>query len=399
MIKIILLFIMFLTIVKADRFNAYLLIDDCFCNYENSNGEVKKSTLTRTIINTDYLKIFNKNKFVVSVNYTGFNKSSYNNKYKIPIGDFHVLNATNFYYSRKLLNDFIFTIGIINYKTPRFNNNTIYNSINGIGIYGLIDFELESCLITYKKKNFDITTGVISKGKYVDTTYVLNTNNHTDLTSKLLKAFNGSNGYVTIINYKQNDKLSYSFNYYNYKEFIYNIKSKTLNLVGFETKYDRTSTVGDMFYGILSISKTNGDSSGFKKIDKPNKISNKYYGKYKTNGYNLLLGYNYTIDEFYGKHSMMLGCEYKYSSDGYDNIAIGAPFSLNNGGAVGSTIKLYGIYTVNRNFLLNIMYGKYINGTNKVTMLHGIPLTKPIDSNTHGAVKSDVFNMGLIYKF
>jgi len=399
MIKIILLFIIFLTMVKADRLNTYLLVDDCFCKYKKSNGEVKKSTIIRTIINTDYLKIFNKNKIVVSVNYTGFNRSSYNSKYKIPIGDFDALNVTNLYYSRKLPGDFIFTMGIINYKTPRFNNNTIYNGVNGIGIYGLIDFELESCLLTYKKKNFDITAGTISKGMYLNTAFVLDTNNHTDSASKLLKAFNGSNGYVAIVNYKQDDELNYSFNYYNYKEVIYNVKSKTLNLVGFEAKYDRTSTVGDILYGVLSYSKTNGDSSGFKEMDKFNKVSNSYYGKYKTNGYNLLLGYNYTIDEFYKKHSLMLGCEYKHSSGGYDNIAIGTPFSSNNGGAIGNTIKLYSIFTVNRNFLVNVMYGRYINNTNKVTMIHGIPLTKSIDDGGYGVIKSSVFNIGFIYKF
>jgi len=399
MIKVLIFLVLAAVVTNADRLNSYLLVDDAYGSYEKADGVKDKDTLTRTIINMDYLMLRGKNKFVISANYTGFNKRSYNNKYKIMIGDFDVLNTTNFYYSRMLTNNFVFTIGIVNYKTPNFNNNTIYNSINGIGIYGLVDFELESCLLTYRTNKFDVTTGTISKGKYTDTAYVLDTNDHTQQSSKLLKAFNGSSGYVLLANYKHNDELTFSFNYYHYNEVLLKVNSKTLDLVGFETKYDRSTTVGDILYGIVSYSNTKGDSTGFKTIDPPAPISNKYYGEYETHGYNILLGYNYTIDEFINKHSLLVGLEYKYSSDGYDSMTIGSPFSLNNGGAIGSTVKAYSIYTINRNFLINVMYANYINGTGKTTMIHGIPLTTKINDRTYGGVKASVFSMGLIYKF
>jgi hypothetical protein len=380
--------------------DTYLLYDKAVGYGITSQDETKTCSTGKTVLKTDILYLKDNNKLVLGVNYTGISDYCYNNKYKIPIGKFDVLNVTDLYYSRALFNNLIVTAGIVNFETGSFNNTGLYNAINGIGIYGLVDFELEALLLSYRTKHAIITAGAISKGKYTETAYVLKTNDNTDYSHDILNAFNGSNGYALLINSMITSELTLDFNFYKYNEILMGIKSKKLYLAGLDLKYDRTETLGDVFYLVLSASRTKGDSTEFREHDNGGyPYSNAYYGKYDVNGYSAIAGYAKTFDSMFFNREIQLGIEGKYVSCGYDNLSVGMPISIEINSALGWSYKTYLIATIKRNFLFKFVYGEYLNGTNKTTQLHGVPVTSTIDDKTLTSKSMRAFSFGFIYKF
>jgi len=380
--------------------NTYLLMDKAVGYYNSpiDDGDRDNGTLVRTVLRNNTLLLIDKDKIASTISYIGVTGTGYNNKYKHQLGDYDVINVENFYYTKHLINNLYLTTGILNFKTGSFNNTDLYDSTNGIGIYGLVDFELEGLLLTWRDRDTIITGGRISKGEFVDTAYVMDTNQYTYDNRKTMKAFNGSYGYTVLIKSDITDKLSMDFNYYTYKEILYDAGTKDLKLVGIEFVYDRLETIGDTFYIIGSMSKTKGDSTLLNKfIETP--PSNSYFGKYETHGYSLLLGYSKIFDDVILHRSMRLGFEGKYVSPGYDNMTVGVPLSINNSGALGYTFKMYDTITIKKDFMVKAMFGYYKNTTNKTTQIFGVPKTSPIDEYSATYEDMVAFSIGFIYKF
>jgi len=402
--KYLLIILLLIGSLLADEYkvmtNTYLSYDKAYGVIDPSYFKNNKGIVDRTILDTNVIFMNNKNKFVMNINYTGFNGMGYNNKYKMFIGNFDTLNVTNLYYTRSITDRLKASIGIFNFKADSFNITGLYNSNNSIGIYGLVDFELEGILLSYKYKDVMITAGRISKGTVTETTYVLNTNKNTAESKRLLSALNGSKGFVVMAKYSMTKEIDMEFNYFNYDETLLGVSVKKLNLLALDMRYDKMETDGYSLYGSISYSDIKGDSTGFRTLDNGGYgFSNAYYDKYKVSGYSLLLNASKSLDNIIMGRDLLIGLEGKYVSAGYDNLAIGIPLSINNSGAVGYTAKLFCVATINRNFLIKTMIGRYFNGTGKTTQIHGVPVVTDIDNNGIGTNAMSIFSLGLIYKF
>ena len=316
------------------------------------NGDLT-TTLVEVNINNDLY--FKNTKIGTSVGIYANDEKSYNNNVKEYVDRVEIYRVNELYITQYLTENLMVSFGVFPFKKGTFYEYGYNGNRTGIGLYTLSDANLQGTIVTYNKDKHTLQFGNVAYEKYFSTYH----------DSK------EGDGPITFRSYKDSGMkyVSYKYNYEKwYSEFMItdtyqylnDVKIISTNTYSTALSYDDESETGRTYYGILTLSDSEGDNSS---LSPYGRFSNEKYhfDKFKTNGYSLLLGFKQEIDSLIFNKDFVYGIEYLHRSPGYHSLLAGEPLSYDSYSNIGDSYNTYIGIRYNKNIVTKLRYYRYIS--------------------------------------
>jgi len=350
--KLISILLLTISLVAGDKnykISGYVDLSTIECNLHMKDDSKSRdnNSIKRLDMVLNYDRYFGNSKFTFS---QGYFKSTaiYNNLFGDVIVPIKMYYINELSYETRIMDNLSLTVGTIPFRNGSFNEYSFVGDVYGNGLMLTGYQTLNGLFLTYKYKDFTTTVGYGEKNLLIKSEYNLNGDGGYLKTyhSPTAYDYTGSNGMFFISKYNHG-KHRVEFNYFDIDIYINKKYLANTKLAGVGYSWGDSEYSGNLFYGIIMGSSTNGNSNvlnnGVTYINGPY-----HFGKIETSGYQYLLGYKYTFDSSLIKRDVYFGTEYVKTSRGYNNLTVGKPFDPYGYGSIGN------IY----NFTLGLMYDK-----------------------------------------
>lgn len=353
-------------------------------NKYNSNYMLIDTSIN-TNINLDNSKI------VISPSLFITTDNVYNNTVKSEVTPLMALYLNSLYYTYGVSDNLKMSIGLFPFRKGSFYEYSYNGNRLGNLLYGVSDITLQGGMLTYETTNNIFSVGY---AKF-------------DMFFKSFKDFKETNGYITYDSYKDSggviviDKFKYNnlyieFNFMDANQYVNDFKLINTKLFGLGLAYDDEEITGSTYYTILTYNTTNGDTTSLSPINAYFETEQYLFGKFKSYGNTLLVGYKKDIDNIVFNKDLIFNIEYLYRSRGSYSLIAGPPLSDTSYSDIGITFQTSLGVRLNRNNIIKLKYLNYdSNGYSTKYGLSTITNTSGVNNN----VKTETVSLCWYYDF
>lgn len=291
------------------------------------------------------------NKVSISPGYFVSSSNIYNTVSKDYVNRISAVYLNEFYYSRRITNNLNVSIGHFSFRKGSLYEHGYNNKRVGDGIYSLTDTTLQGIIVSYTSEHHTYKAGLLGF----------------DSLFKSFKDYSATDGSITYDSYKDSGfrLLSHSYrkdkiyletqlvDIYQYINGNIITSTKAINLAG---SYDDAEYSGTTYYGIVSIRKSNGDSSFLSPtgVSYSDELYN--FNRFKTNSFYVLLGIKQELDSVIANRDIVIGAEVSHRSPGYHGLIAGRPISTFSYADIGTIYNIYSGYRINKDNILKVRY-------------------------------------------
>lgn len=358
-------------------------------DYSYINSSENNANQLDMVINNDmYL---DDHRLTASPGFYLYDRSSYNRVVKEDVSKIRAIYLNELFYTYSPDERLSLSIGLFPFRKGSLYEHSFNNNKIGMGLYTITDAVLQGIILTYKN-DYTIQLGTVAYERYF----------------KSFKDYDEGDGPLTLDSYRKSgiDYLMYKnkYNKFNYElyymymyQYVLNKEIINTDSVSLAVSYDDEDVSGRVYYGILSASKSEGDTSPLiNNVEIINKDT--HFGSFETSGYYFLLGIKQEYDNALFGKDVMLGFEYSYRNRGYHSLLAGRPLSPHSYGDIGSFYNAFVGIRVTRDFLIKARYFKYDSGN--VSIKRGMsPVYGKNIINDKSNHKHDAFVLQLYYDF
>jgi hypothetical protein len=330
------------------------------------------------VINNDFYT--NKGKFVFSPGFYYVDNQTYNSIIKHNVNEMKALYINELYYTHDVIKGLSVSAGVFPFRKGTFYELSFNDERIGNGIFNVIDVTMQGVIATCKTSNNIFSFGKINFDKYFKSFY-----DHDKQNGAIsYDSYAGSGGYFIVdkVNY---DNWYLEGNLYKIDQIVNGYKIISSDIASLAVSYDDQEVNGNTYYSTLTFSNSRGDSSALSPTGSTFINKEYYFGDFKTNGYNIMVGFKKEFDNIVFNKDVSFGVEYMYKSPGYHSLLAGKPISPYSYGEIGYTTNINVGLRLDKDNVLKLRYCDY-DQRGKTTMKGLTPVSTSID-NVNNAVE------------